>query len=204
MMILGGSPKKILLEVESLMFDHFDLLAPIYDRLIQPPDPDRLKELLRLPVKGNLLEVGGGTGRVSSAVRAYVGDLMLTDTSYNMLNKAKQKNIFKVSLAQAEYLPYPTESFDRVLVVDALHHFMNQEVAIRELLRVLKQGGRMVIEEPDINHISVKLIALAEKLALMRSHFYSPDEIGEYVLQQGHSPLIERDESISAWIIVDK
>jgi demethylmenaquinone methyltransferase/2-methoxy-6-polyprenyl-1,4-benzoquinol methylase len=171
---------------------------------MQPPDTDRFKELLRLPVNGNLLEAGGGTGRVCSTLHAYVGNLILTDTSYNMLNKAKQKNLFQVSLAEAERLPYPTESFDRVLVVDAMHHFKNQEIAVFELLRVLKAGGRMVIEEPDINHFSVKLIALAEKLALMRSHFHTPEEIGEFVSRQGYSPKIVRDESISSWIIVDK
>ena len=45
------------------MLDHFDLIASIYDRLIGPPDTERLQQLLKLPTDGWLLDgcwlVGG-------------------------------------------------------------------------------------------------------------------------------------------------
>jgi len=44
-------------------------------------------------------------------------------------------------------------SFDRVLMVDALHHVVNQAETICELYRVLKPGGRLVIEEPDLRNL---------------------------------------------------
>ncbi len=87
--------------------------------------------------------------------------------------------------SEVESLPYADDSFERVLVVDALHHFGNQQEAIAELVRVLKPGGRMVIEEPDFNRFVVKMIAFAEKVALMQSHFYYPAEIGEMVAAHG-------------------
>ena len=186
------------------MFDHFNFLAPFYERLIPAPDTGRLEALLDLPISGRLLDAGGGTGRVSSLLRPYVDEVILTDVSPGMLQQAKQKEIFFVSLAHAENLPFPGEFFDRVLVVDALHHFCNQEIAIGELLRVLKTGGRMVIEEPDLNRFKVKMIAMAEKVALMRSHFYSPERIAEFVISLGYSPRIERDDQITAWIVVEK
>ena len=186
------------------MFDHFNLLAPFYERVIPPPDSGRLKNILDLPISGRLLDAGGGTGRVSSSLRPYVDELILTDVSLGMLQQAKQKKLFTISLAHAESLPFPAELFDRVLVVDALHHFCDQEIAIAELLRVLKTGGRMVIEEPDLNRFRVKMIAVAEKVALMRSHFYAPEKISEFVVGQGYSPRIERDDQITAWIVVDK
>ena len=49
----------------------------------------------------------------------------------------------------------------------------------KELWRVLKPGGRIVIEEPDIRTLPVKIMAIFEKLALMRSHFISPSEISQ-------------------------
>lgn len=42
------------------MIDHFGLLAPLYDRVIGPPDPARLRDLLSLPDRVRLLDAGHG------------------------------------------------------------------------------------------------------------------------------------------------
>ena len=62
----------------------------------------------------------------------------------------------------------------------------------------------MVIEEPDIRHFAVKLVALAEKLLLMRSHFLTIEQIKNMVLDHNVTVSIEHDERFAAWIIVDK
>ena len=186
------------------MFDHFGLLAPFYERVIPAPDVTRLAGLLELPVAGRLLDAGGGTGRVSSQLRPLVDDLVITDVSAGMLAQAKDKSELELSLAHAETLPFADGVFDRVLVVDALHHFCDQSQAINDLLRVLKKGGTLVIEEPDLGHFRVKMIALAEKLALMRSHFYYPAEIKAMIEANGASARIETDDMITAWVVVTK
>ena len=152
------------------MLDHFDLIASIYDRLIGPPNTERLRQLLNLPTDGWLLDGGGGTGRVSSHLNGLAGHVVVSDLSHRMLKKAREKKVRPVR-AHVEHLPFTDEFFDRVLVVDALHHFCDQREAIEDLLRVLKPGGRLVIEEPDLNHKGVKMLALVEKMLLMRSHF---------------------------------
>lgn len=186
------------------MFDHFDLLAPIYDRLISPPDPNRLQELLQLPIAGSMLDAGGGTGRVSHQLRSLVDELVLIDLSAGMLQQARSKGELAISMAQTERLPFPCGSFERVLVVDALHHFHDQRQAVADLLRVLRPGGRLVIEEPDLNHLGVKVIALLEKLAFMRSRFFYPAEIGEMVADCGLSAEIRDNGDTVAWVVVDK
>ncbi len=183
---------------------HFDLLAPFYERFIPPPEPSRLADLLRLPTAGWLLDAGGGTGRVSMQLRPLVGRLVISDLSQPMLKQAQGKSLCCPVQAVAETLPFNAGQFDRIVVVDALHHFRQQQHAVGDLLRVLKPGGRLVIEEPDINRFPVKLVALAEKLALMGSHFHSPVEIQAIARSFGAAASIEQDDGFAAWVIIDK
>jgi len=186
------------------MFDHFGLLAPFYERVIPPPDVEQLCEFLGLPTPGTLLDAGGGTGRVSSQLEHLVDQLIITDSSAGMLAQARQKKKLRVLQSHAEKLPFADESFERVLVVDALHHFSDQKKAIADLARVLKRGGIMVIEEPNIEYFRVKLIALAEKIALMKSHFLSPSVIQDELLSRDLITRIEKDSQFTAWIIAEK
>ena len=186
------------------MFDHFGLLAPFYERVIPPPDMTRWQELLQLPVAGSLLDAGGGTGRVSAQLRPFVDHLVISDESAKMLAETQAKSLCCPVVGAVETLPFPDASFDRIMVVDALHHFANQGEALADLARVLKPGGRLVIEEPDLNRFSVKMVAVAEKLFLMRSHFYYPNQIKEMLTALGLTTRIEGDGRFAAWIIADK
>ena len=182
----------------------FDLIAPIYDRLIQTPDTEKLIKLLNLPAEGWLLDVGGGTGRISSQLIQHVDKLALCDLSFPMLIKAQDKQISHLTQARSHTLPFPDEFFERILVVDALHHFDNQPEVVQDLMRVLKPGGRLLIEEPDIHQYRAKLIAVMEKMLLMKSKFHTPEEIMGFVGINGGSARIETDGFFTAWVVVDK
>jgi len=186
------------------MLNHFDLLASIYDKVIGKPDHAHLRELLLLPVRGSLLDAGGGTGRVSAQLRADVDRIIISDLSLPMLEQARIKGGLSAIQTHAEALPFPDASFERILVVDALHHFRDQQQAMRELVRVLKRGGRLVIEEPDIARFPVKCVAVAEKIMLMRSHFLSPAEIQSFYRAAGYNAGIESNGGFSTWIIITK
>lgn len=185
------------------MIDHFGFAAPVYDRVLGPPDTRRLARLLRLGEGLRLLDVGGGTGRVSVHLRSRMDRLVVSDLSRPMLMRAAQKGLLAVS-ASAESLPFPDASFDRILVVDALHHFRHQEAAVAEFSRVLKSGGRLVIEEPDLRRLSVRAVALAERLLLMKSRFHSPLAIARMMQQHRMTARIAETDLFRAWIVGDK
>ena len=186
------------------MTDLFDLLAPIYDWVIPPPDPDRLRQLLRLPIQGRMLEAGGGTGRVSSLLTPLVGTLVINDVSAPMLREAQGKGGLHPAQSYVERLPFPDRCFSRVIAIDAFHHFRDHRAAIGELLRVLEAGGRLVVEEPDITRFPVKLVALLEKLALMRSHFFSAERIQTMVNEHGAESHIGCMRDYAMCVVVDK
>lgn len=186
------------------MFNHFDLVAFLYDRVIGSPDVGRLRHILRLPTDGLMLDAGGGTGRVSSPLRPFVKNVVISDLSHSMLKQAQKKGAVLPVRAHVERLPFSDGTFTRILVVDALHHFCDQREALNDILRVLQPGGRLLIEEPNSNRFAVKAVACMEKLALMGSRFYSPQEIRDMIKVHGVTACIERVDRFRVWIVVDK
>lgn len=183
--------------------DHFGFIAPFYDKAIPLRRAEKLIELTRLPVDGRLLDAGGGTGRVAQSLKGYVSKVVVADLSIGMLSEAKAKDGLSLICSFSESLPIPDETFERIIMIDALHHVLDQQETAAELYRVLKPGGRIVIEEPDIGKFMVKLIAIAEKILLMRSHFLSPPKIVELFRPFKTNTQIVREE-FSAWVIIDK
>lgn len=185
------------------LIDHFNLVAPWYDRVIRSKEPEKLLDLLDLPSEGIILDAGGGTGRVAKFLVGAGRKVVIADLSEKMLSQASSKEKLECVCSESERLPFGDGIFDRVLMVDALHHVADQRQTIADLWRVLKVGGKILIEEPDIRRFPVKMVALAEKLALMRSHMISPPRIDELFHFPGRRIRIETDGYIG-WVLVDK
>lgn len=185
------------------MPDHFDFLAPFYERVISSKYPEEICALIGLPVPGALLDAGGGTGRVAEFLVGMADPIVVADLSYGMLAVARRKAGLEAVCSPSESLPFPNGSFARIIMVDAFHHVRNQRKTAEELWRVLQPGGRLVLEEPDIRTFTVKLIAWGEKLALMRSHFLSPLLIAGFFQAPNALVRVETAKS-TAWIIVEK
>ena len=185
------------------LFDHFGFLAPLYETFIPPKDPHELWRLAELPTSGALLDAGGGTGRLAQYMHGKADAVVVADLSCRMLAEARQKDGLLPVCSHTETLPFVDESFARIIMVDALHHVCDQRSTLDELWRLLQPGGILVIEEPDVNSFMVKLLALAEKLALMRSHFLSPQRIADLLHHPNGQVRIETEKHI-AWVVVKK
>jgi len=105
------------------------------------------------------LELGCGTGFfLLNLKQAGVLDRgFVTDISPGMVEVAKRNAEslgFSVEgrVADAESIPYPDESFDLVVGHAVLHHIPDVELALREVIRVLKPGGRFVFAGEPTRH----------------------------------------------------
>ena len=186
------------------MFDHFNLIARFYDRAIGPHESQKLRQQLQLPEGGLLLDVAGGTGRVLSGLLPWTGHMVVCDLAAGMLRQARDKREAAPVRSAAELLPFSASRFDRVLMVDALHHMADQQRALREMYRVLAPGGRLVIEEYDIRHWAIRIVALLEKIALMQSHFMPLTQIGLALERMGARVEVRMNGASRAWILAEK
>jgi ubiquinone/menaquinone biosynthesis C-methylase UbiE len=116
----------------------------------------RLCEMLE-PVGGErLLEIGPGTGYYTLPVAGWlspIGRLDVVDVQQEMLDhtmrRASEEGIghIKPTLSDARELPFPDDTFDGAYLVTVLGEIPDQVAALRELGRVVRSGGRIVIGE---------------------------------------------------------
>jgi len=165
----------------------FDRLAPLYDRVMPPADPETLQAGLafaRRPVE-RALDVGGGTGRGAQSLP--VSDPVVVDASSSMLRQAHRRGLQCVQ-GDARRLPVADASVDAVVVVDALHHFRDVDGTIDEAARVLRPGGVFVVREFDPTTVRGWALAGVEHLAGFDSTFVSAAELGARCRRAGLEP----------------
>lgn len=99
-----------------------------------------------------LFDAGVGLGRLLSAFPEH--ERHGVDIALDYLDRTKRHGVH-VALARLEDLPYPDGAFDCVISTDVLEHVLNFFEATREIVRVLKPGGRFVLRVPLEEDMSV-------------------------------------------------
>lgn len=127
---------------------------------VEAPHPlitrDRLRAVLRPRLAERFLEIGPGTGYYSLDLAEWVGAagrLDVFDIQAEMLEhtmeRARERGLGNVVPAQgdARELPYDDGTFDAVVLTTVLGEIRDREAAVREIARVLRPGGRLVVGE---------------------------------------------------------
>ncbi len=114
-------------------------------------------DLLTLTPGLDVLEVGCGTGDDARVLADHVGStgrVVALDHSAIVLNEARRRtpdgyDMLTFAQGDAQRLDYADESFDRCYCERVLQHIADPALAIRELVRVTRPGGRIVVADTD-------------------------------------------------------
>lgn len=146
------------------------------------------------PLSGRILEAGTGKGHFAVALARLGYRLVSFDLSEEQLplaaeNLASQGLSDRVELRQenGESLSFPDASFDAVFSVNMVHHLENPFQVLRELNRVLKPGGKLVIS--DFSPEGLAMMAEVHRKE-GDEHQVAPvglDEVESFLRQEGFS-----------------
>ena len=159
--------------------------------LVKKFEGELILDLLR-PRRGEIiLDAGCGTGIFTLDILSSGASVVGLDLSLPMLVRAGQKarsNPFRVVLGDMMNLPFPENSFDRVISVTALEFIKNGRDAVLELFRVAKGGGSVIVA--TLNSLSPwasrrKAEAKKKPGIFEKAIFRSPDELRSFVPVEG-------------------
>ncbi len=111
----------------------------------------RLEMILRAAgerVRGRMLENGCGVGMYVEKLAAHGGTVIGLEYDRERAAEARTRSPHIVNAA-GEFLPLPSETFDLILSHEVIEHVQDDRAAIREMVRVLKTGGRIALFCPN-------------------------------------------------------
>lgn len=133
----------------------FNEKASIWDTIATDRTRSLLKEIiqrLRIAEGSSVLDVATGTGILTPWLMEAVGPggrLVALDFSPEMIARAKEKfGHIESMVADVHDIPIKNEAFDEVICNSAFPHFTDQRLAMAEMVRVLRTGGRLTLCHP--------------------------------------------------------
>lgn len=173
----------------------YDQIGKQYDttRQADPEIVNRLYEILNLQKSQYCLDVGCGTGNYTIALAEKGINITGMDASEEMLDKARAKNS-KLCWVQgdAKQMPFSDETFDGILCFLAIHHFNDIVLFFKEVRRLLKPNGKLLIFTNSPKQL--KQLWLLEYFPKMiekaADQLFTQEQIDEALRQEGFCSVI--------------
>ena len=148
----------------------FDRVAPFYDRWIgrfMSGRMERMVSMLACSPDEVILDLGGGTGLLSRRLVSRCKQVHLLDESPAMVRQVRHGKV-RVQVGNATQTPYPDRFFDAIVLSDVLHHIREHNLLLDEVRRLLKPGGRLLVNEVDLERALGRAVASLEALFFVR------------------------------------
>ena len=133
---------------------YFNQKAAIWDETVAEKDTSKLEQMaerLNIVPGATVLDVGTGTGVFIPFLLSEVGDkgrIVTLDFAEKMLRKAQAKGFngnIDYLCADVMNIPIDDEVFDIVVCYSSFPHFQDKTVALAEINRVIKSGGKLLV-----------------------------------------------------------
>lgn len=186
--------------------NYFDIISPVFNKLAPGAKKsfEKINALVGVAKTDRILDLGGGGGRIAEFFINKVEKITVADSSRGMIRQCKKHKEIDCVLANAESLPFGNEYFNKIIMVDAFHHFYNQEKVAREAIRVLKKKGKIFIEEFNPKKPAGFLIYLFERALRMNSYFHTPESLSALWMKHNLDIKMLRKERAVYYLIGEK
>jgi len=127
---------------------------------------DFLKKL-KLKADSSTLDVGSGIGNNIGTLLEFFNNITATDISKGALRLSSEKfknNNINFEVANLQKMPFADNSFDLVICTEVIEHCENPVEALKELKRILKKDGYLIISAPNYFNFAGLYKSISEKM----------------------------------------
>jgi 2-polyprenyl-3-methyl-5-hydroxy-6-metoxy-1,4-benzoquinol methylase len=174
--------------------EYYDFIAP--GKFMEQEIRRRYQQVFRLfpPARTHrILEIGSGGGFAIDQLRKIKPIFFPADIPTGNLKKMRVNSPFTIypCSVDAYHLPFSTESFDLVLLLEVIEHLESPQKVLTEAHRILKPSGKIVISVPYKEIISYQICIHCNQPTPTHSHLHSfdKDSLADLLKSAGIQPV---------------